>query len=327
MNVFLPHMKKKKQQKANDQLKKNPHKKVFVIAFIALTILNFVLFGVIIVFIALIQFSQIKKNQEQIIKNTSFSYFLNQPQLLLSSKALEVYDVDSRVSLLSKNNNLRFSPASTVKIMTSIVALEAFAPDKILTVSEVDTRPDVSKMGLYVGENISVLGLLYGMMLPSGGDAADVLAENYPGGKNAFVAAMNKKAQEIGLNNTYFVDPSGYSDENYSTASDLSKLGAFALQNKIIKEIVKTKEISLYGSDGSLTHKLKNLNELLMIKGVTGIKTGFTNEAEGVLVTSYVKNNKTFVIVILGSKDRFADTRLLIEAIIKDLKSESYANN
>ena len=327
MNVFLPHMKKKKQQKANDQPKKNPHKKVFVIAFIALTILNFVLFGVIIVFIALIQFSQIKKNQEQIIKNTSFSYFLNQPQLLLSSKALEVYDVDSRVSLLSKNNNLRFSPASTVKIMTSIVALEAFAPDKILTVSEVDTRPDVSKMGLYVGENISVLGLLYGMMLPSGGDAADVLAENYPGGKNAFVAAMNKKAQEIGLNNTYFVDPSGYSDENYSTASDLSKLGAFALQNKIIKEIVKTKEISLYGSDGSLTHKLKNLNELLMIKGVTGIKTGFTNEAEGVLVTSYVKNNKTFVIVILGSKDRFADTRLLIEAIIKDLKSESYANN
>ncbi len=326
MSVFLPHMKKKKQQKANEKPKKTSHRKVLIIAFFVLTLLNVVLFGVIIVFIVLIQFSQVKKNQEQIIKNTSFSYFLNQPQLLLSSKALEVYDANSHVSLLSKNNNLRFSPASTVKIMASIVALDAFSPSKTVTVEKLDIRPDISKMGLYVGERISVLGLLYGMMLPSGGDAADVLADNYPGGKEAFVAAMNKKAREIGLVNTYFADPSGYSDENYSTAADLSKLGAYALQNQTIREIVKTKEISLYAPDGTVTHKLKNLNELLDIPGVVGVKTGFTNEAEGVLVTSYVKNNKTFIIVILGSKDRFADTRLLIEAIIKDLKSESYAN-
>jgi D-alanyl-D-alanine carboxypeptidase len=320
-------MKKKKQQKAIEKPKETPYKKVFIVAYFVLIILNFVLFGVIVVFIALIQFSQVKKSKEQIIKNTSFSYFLNQPQLLLSSKALEVYDVNSQVSLLSKNNNLRFSPASTVKIMSSIVALSVFTPDQILTVEKLETRPDISKMGLYVGEKISVLGLLYGMMLPSGGDAADVLADNYPGGREAFVAAMNKKAHEIGMVNTHFVDPSGYSDENYSTASDLSKLGAYALRDRVIREIVKTKEISLNAPDGSVSHKLKNLNELLDISGVVGVKTGFTNEAEGVLVTSYVKNNKTFIIVILGSKDRFADTRLLIEAIIKDLKSESYVES
>lgn len=281
--------------------------------------------AVLVLFI-LIQFTSVKKISGNEVSSVNFSYFLKRPDLLSSSKALIVYDTVARVPLLSKNQSLRFSPASTVKMMTALVALENYSPDTILTVGNLSESADSSRMGLYIGEKMSVLNLLYGMLLPSGSDAAEVLADNYPGGETAFVARMNEKARLLGLSNTNFVDPSGYSDDNYATAYDLARLGAYALKNDTVRDIVKTKKVIVYNSDRTIAHNLENLNELLDIPNVTGVKTGFTNEAEGVLVTSYVKDGRTYVIVVLGSKDRFADTRQLIEGIIRDLKSEKLSN-
>ncbi len=162
------------------------------------------------------------------------------------------------------------------------------------------------------------------MLLPSGSDAADVLSQNYPGGKDTFVLKMNEKAKQLGLKNTLFVDPSGYADDNYTNAYDLARLGAHALLSPIIANIVDTQSFTVYSADHRISHRLENLNELLQLTGVTGIKTGFTNEAEGVLVTSFISGKKEYIIVVLRSKDRFQDTKALIEGITKDLLDESY---
>ncbi len=162
------------------------------------------------------------------------------------------------------------------------------------------------------------------MLLPSGGDAADVLSQNYPGGRDAFVLKMNEKAKQLGLKNTLFVDPSGYGDDNYTNAYDLARLGAYALSSPTLANIVKNQRLTVYSADHMISHRLENLNELLQLPGVTGIKTGFTNEAEGVLVTSFLSGKKEYIIVVLRSKDRFQDTKALIEGITKDLASESY---
>ncbi len=269
-----------------------------------------------------IRFNKIEAITSKETSDINFSYFIKRPDALSSAKSIIVYDASLGVSLLTKNENVRFSPASTAKIMSALVALDHYGLDEVLSYDSVLAGADNSKMGLFVGEKMSVRNLIYGMMLPSGNDAALLLARNYPGGLGGFVAAMNSKAQEIGLSSTFFVDPSGYKDENYSTSYDLARLGAFALAHPFLSEVVKTQKIVVYDVTGVIPHTLTNLNELLELPRVNGVKTGFTNEAEGVLVTSFLYNEKQYVIVVLKSKDRFQDTRELINGIINDLKNE-----
>lgn len=287
-------------------------------------ILNCILFLVFLYLIFAINSQKLAKIPG-ISENISFSYFKKRPDLLSTSKALVIYDATHKNVLLSKNENLRFSPASTAKIMAALVALEKYQDSDVLLYSTSLIKSDSSKMGLLVGESISFQNLLYGMMLPSGNDAAQLIALNYPGGDDAFVKRMNEKAKELGLLNTHFVDPAGYEDENYSTAYDLALLGAYALKNSELARVVGTKQKTVLDVSGTIPHVLKNLNELLSINGVNGIKTGFTNEAEGVLVSSFFHNNTQYIMVVLRSKDRFSDTRDLITGIIEDLKSESFS--
>jgi D-alanyl-D-alanine carboxypeptidase len=119
----------------------------------------------------------------------------------VSSRAYIIYDPESRTTLLGKNEKLRFAPASAAKIMTAIIALEYYDLNQVLTARNV-YEVDGSKMKLVEGEQIAVKNLLYGLMLPSGNDAAHVIAQSFPGGKEAFVEKMNEKAKELGLSNT-----------------------------------------------------------------------------------------------------------------------------
>ncbi|HVZ12321.1 MAG TPA: serine hydrolase [Patescibacteria group bacterium] len=243
----------------------------------------------------------------------------------VSSRAFIIYDADARAVVTGKNEKLRFSPASAAKIMAATIVIENYDLKKILRVTSFDgVGADSSKMGLKLGESISVENLLYGMMLPSGNDAAYVLAENYPGGISAFVDAMNKKARELKIENTNFFDPDGYDDKNYTTAYDLARLAAYSLQSKEFAKVVATKKIVVTDSTGSIVHNLENLNELLGVDGVTGVKTGFTDEAGGVLVTSIKKNGRFFIVVVLNSTDRFLDTKNVINEGIKKVKLLDY---
>ncbi|MGB9706575.1 MAG: D-alanyl-D-alanine carboxypeptidase family protein [Microgenomates group bacterium] len=238
----------------------------------------------------------------------------------LTARSVVVVDKDSSVVMYSKNENLWVLPASTVKIMTALVALDYYRPEEILTVGKIDGFGQ--KMKLVEGEKITIRNLLYGLLLASANDAALVLAQNYPGGEGAFVRAMNEKAGKLHLENTYFANPTGLdsdeegkllSDFSYTTALDLAHLTAWALKNPVFSQIIATEKITVTDVSGKIIHRLFNINELLgKIEGLKGGKTGWTEEAGECLVSYTERNGKGVIIVVLGSQDRFGETIKLV---------------
>ena len=236
------------------------------------------------------------------------------PPFYVSAKASIIMDNDSKAILFAKNENTTFSLASTTKIMTALVALDYFNPKDKLTVFSENIEGAV--VGIKMGDTFYFEDLLYGMLLPSGNDAAITIADNYPGGKEAFVRKMNEKAKSLYLFNTHFSDPAGLEDEgDYSTPKDLAMLASIGLKNNTFSQIVKTKQKVITDVSGKTTYSVRNLNKLLDIAGITGIKTGFTEVAGEVLVTSKVEEGHTIIIVVMKSKDRFMDTKQLLDSI------------
>ncbi len=293
-------------------------------------VLNLALMG-FVVFL----FLENAKNRILDISDSTKSYtlpFLKEDieKIHVASRAFVIYDPQARVVILGKNEKLRFSPASTAKIMTASLVLEEYDLRSVLVAKDVREAKG-SKMHLEEGESITVENLLYGMMLPSGNDAALVLAKNYlpagrqgNGGVGGFVQRMNEKAKELSLSNTKFYDPAGFEDENYTTAYDLARLAAYALKNPKFGEIVSAKNKIVTDTSGKITHELHNLNELLGTNGVNGVKTGFTGEAGGVLVSSVALDGKNYIIVVLNSSDRFGDTKNIIMEALKKVTLISY---
>jgi len=229
----------------------------------------------------------------------------------ISAKAVVVMDKDSGVVLFSKNPNLLFSMASTTKIMTALVALDYYRMDDVLTV-ETQGVEGVN-VGFTVGEKLSFKDVLYAMLLPSGNDAALAIAENYPGGKDAFIKKMNEKNKLLHLANTNFADSIGLEDSSdYTTPLDLARLASIALENKIFAKIVATKTWEIADITGQNKYLLINLNKLLGVQGINGVKTGYTTEAGQVLVTSKKEGEHTLIIVVMDSQDRFFDTSKLL---------------
>lgn len=231
---------------------------------------------------------------------------------VISAQGAVVIDKDSQVVLFEKNPNIRFSPASTTKIMTSLVALEYYEPSDILTIYKSNVEGTTLRFPL--NEQFTFEDLLYAMMLPSSNDATQAIAENYPGGEKAFVARMNEKAKAYHLIDTYFEEPIGLLDEkDYTTAIDLARLTSIALENEVFSKVVATKSRQIQSIDGS-RYMARNINILLDIPGVSGVKTGFTDGAGQVLVTSrnLPNENADLIFVVMQSQDRFGDTEILL---------------
>lgn len=234
---------------------------------------------------------------------------------ILSGQGVVVIDGDSNTTLFEKNADNKFLPASTTKILTALVCLDYYKLDDTLTVY--NPSVDGQKMGLLKGEQMSVLNLLNGLLIYSANDAAIVLAQNYPGGIDAFISAMNAKAASLHLDNSHFANPIGLDDENqYTTPRDMIRLAKVAMQNPTFAEIVGTKDKIISDSSGRFSFKLKNINELLKtVNGVQGIKTGWTEGAKENLITYVSRDNHKIYIALLGSTDRFGETRELIDWI------------
>lgn len=280
---------------------------------------------------AFIIFILVKTQQARVYKTSDTSYLFSflpdsiSKQINLGSRAFIIYDTGARSIVAGKNDKFRFAPASSAKIMAATIILQNFPLDQVITAQNLNQLgPDSSKMGLFEGEQMTAENLLYGMMLPSGNDAAFVLAQNFPGGVNGFVEKMNQKALELGLSNTHFYDPDGYDDRNYTTAYDLARLGAYSMKNPTFAKIVGTRYRLEYDATGKIPHQLSNLNVLLGKNGVNGIKTGFSNEAGGVLVTSINSGDKNYVVVVLGSTDRFLDTENVLQNGVSKIRNYSY---
>ncbi len=236
----------------------------------------------------------------------------------ISAQSFIIADADSKKIIASKNVNLHFSPASTTKIMTALIGLNYFKLNQILTIKSSDIPPVVA--GFLPNQQLTFESLLYSMMLPSDNDAAIAIADNYPGGQKAFINAMNMKASALHLYNTHYSDPVGLLDDgDYTTPIDLFRLSSFAIKNPVLRQIVSTKEKIISTVDQSASFDLISLNELLGYKGVFGIKTGYTEDAGQVLVTAINKDGHTIIIIVMGSQDRFADTKLLIDNVVEDV--------
>lgn len=238
----------------------------------------------------------------------------------LTAEGIVVIDLRSGVILYSKNPDAKLSPASTTKLMTALVGINHYGLDDVLTVKTVETTRNV--MGLVSGEKLTFESLLYGLLVESANDAAVTIAENYPGGKDAFIQTMNRKADSLHLTNTHFANPIGFDDPNqYTTASDLGKLATVALRDKTISKIVATRSITVSDINYIYFHELKNVNQLLgEIPGVAGVKTGYTQNAAECLVTLVRRDNNEILTVVLRSSDRFKETAYLISWVFQNFK-------
>jgi D-alanyl-D-alanine carboxypeptidase len=241
---------------------------------------------------------------------------------IISAQAALVVDLDSMVPLYEKNPDTPLLPASTTKIVTALVAMDYFSDDAVLTVDGLKIPGQT--MGLIRGETLTAKSLLEGLLIYSANDAAEVLAENYVGGRSAFIEAMNVKAKELKLINSHFENPTGFDNgTHYSTARDLIRVSQIAMQNPRFSRIVKIKEETVTSVDGKTKHRLVSTNELLgSVPGVLGVKTGWTEEARENLVTYIERDGHRVMFALLGSQDRFGETKELINWTFTNYKWE-----
>lgn len=237
---------------------------------------------------------------------------------VVSAKAVVAVEIDSGAYLYEKNADEPLYPASTTKIATSLVALDNYSLSEAIKVDGI--KVDGQKMGLREGETITVEDLLYGLLIFSANDAAEVLAGNFPEGRSEFISLMNKKAESAGVLNTNFTNPTGLEDTGHvSTARDLVRISQVAMKNETFAKIVRSREHRAKSVDGKISHRLVNINKLVgTVPGVLGIKTGWTENAAEALVSYIERDDKKVIIVLLGSQDRFGETREIIDWIFEN---------
>ncbi|MDP3447044.1 MAG: D-alanyl-D-alanine carboxypeptidase family protein [Eubacteriales bacterium] len=259
--------------------------------------------------------------------------------LLIPATALADYDYDSiptpnmivvdgddpSVVFYARNADQRLFPASTTKIMTTLVALANGNMDDSFMVGEevlgttIKFTKDSSLMGIQPGETLSLRDLVYGLMLASGNDAGEAIAKHVAGSVDAFVAMMNQKAQEIGMTSTHFTNPHGvHNDEHYSTARDMAKLLAYALQNEDFVRIAQTRTYTVPANSVRTTELvLVNTDRLLkategdplqtVYPYAIGGKTGDTFAAGKCLVAAAEKDGARVIIALFGDKKDLYD--------------------
>lgn len=225
--------------------------------------------------------------------------------LTINAKAAVLIDAQTGRILYEKNAHERLPMASTTKIMTALLTLEQVDLDDYFTVNPKVICVEGSSMGLREGDKVSLRTLAYGMLLPSGNDAANTAAVKIAGSLPEFAEMMNARAVEMGLGDTHFVTPSGLNDDNhYSTAYDMARLAQNALQNPDFTKICSTSQAVVQFGNPPKDRWLKNHNRLLRsYEGTIGVKTGFTEAAGRCLVSCAERNGIKLIAVTLNCYD------------------------
>lgn len=220
-------------------------------------------------------------------------------------KSYIVMDSVNQNILASQNEHHVQSVASISKIMTAIIAIENGQLDDVYTIGEEVNEAWGSGVYIHIGDKINLRDLLHGLLLRSGNDAANCIAKNIAGDIPTFVEMMNQKAQELGLTETKFSNPTGLDEEddgNQSSAYDMARLMCYCSQNPIFNDIVS--KVSYKREDGGGTWKNKN-RLLSEYEYCVGGKTGFTKKAKRTLVTRAIKNDVSLVIVTFNCGNDF----------------------
>jgi serine-type D-Ala-D-Ala carboxypeptidase (penicillin-binding protein 5/6) len=234
----------------------------------------------------------------------------------VSAQTSILMEQESGRVLFEKNMHKKMRIASITKIMTAILAAESGMLDETVTVSKRAAYTEGSSIYLKPGEKIKLKHLVYGLMLRSGNDAAVSIAEHVGGSLEGFVFLMNQKAEEIGMENTYFSNPHGLDDheKHYSTAYDMAVLTRYAMLNETYRKISSTTH---YRSprDWKADDVWKNKNKLLttLYEYCTGGKTGYTKRARRTLVTTASKGKMDLIVVTLNDGNDWNDHKNLYE--------------
>ena len=240
-------------------------------------------------------------------------YATSSNDLSISAKSACLIDADSGKVLYSKNSHKQMPMASTTKVMTAIIALEASTPlSKEICVSKEAVGVEGSSIYLLEGEKITLEALLYALLLSSANDAAIAIAIAICGNVEDFVSLMNKKASSLGLTNTHFVNPHGLYDENhYTTAYDLARLMAYAVKNPTFVEISGcAKKVFPKGEND--IRVLINHNKLLSIyDNIIAGKTGYTKKSGRCLVSAALRDNLKLIVVTLDAPNDWNDHKSL----------------
>ncbi|OGD93059.1 hypothetical protein A2697_02000 [Candidatus Curtissbacteria bacterium RIFCSPHIGHO2_01_FULL_41_44] len=239
---------------------------------------------------------------------------------VISAKSVIIIDAANGIVLYEKDPDVRSLPASTTKLMTALVAKQNCYPEEIVTVNYIENQP--TQMGLEMGDTIRVDSLLYGLLVASGNDAAYALARGCAASLDQFVGDMNQTARKLGMADSHFVNPAGFDDPaQFTTAHDLAKLAKIAVTDPLLSKIVATKSIVLTDVTGVKTYYLENVNKLLgNVNGVEGVKTGKTEGSLESLIAKTTREEHSIVTVVLGSTDRFEDSKQLIEWVFKNYR-------
>lgn len=227
----------------------------------------------------------------------------------ISAVSAILINADTGEIIYEKNAHEKRAMASTTKIMTALLTLESGQLDKRFTVDDMAIKVEGTSMGLREGDIVTRRALCYGMLLPSGNDAANAAAVNISGSMSAFAEKMNEKAAELGMENTNFVTPSGLdADGHYSTAYDMALLTSYALKNSEFKKICGSSSAALEYGNPPYRRTLYNSNKLLsQYSGCIGVKTGFTDNARRCLVSAAERDGITLIAVTLNAPDDWSD--------------------
>lgn len=247
-----------------------------------------------------------------------------------SAKAVYLMDADTANPLDDWHGELSLPMASTTKIMTALLAIQCGQLDRLVTIhqdalDEVIDNANATNAGLQLDEQIPLSQLLYGLMLPSGNDAAVAIADTVGGSRDKFVHMMNVEAYRLHLFSTHYTSPDGLiaSPDHYTTAYDLARLARYAMHLPLFATIVSQPSYTLPRTTTHSAHFWVNTDELLAgetfaYPGATGIKTGHTDPAGYCLVFSATRNNRHLIGVLLNDTDtntnqRFRDARALLD--------------
>jgi D-alanyl-D-alanine carboxypeptidase len=238
-----------------------------------------------------------------------------QPELPIRAQAAYLVDLDTRTVLWERDAETMRAPASLTKLMTAMVAVDdAGSLDRVVEVTKEATQVIPTVMGLSPGERLTVRQLLTGMLLDSGNDAAEALAQGIAP-RDRFIRQMNQKAKSIGLTNSHFVSPSGLDASGHGmSAHDLAHTAAyFDKYYPELAAISATKDASIPATAEHKAFNPHNMNRLLWTyPGATGLKPGFTYDAGGCMLATATRDGRHLVVVVLNATGHSTDEAALL---------------
>ena len=234
----------------------------------------------------------------------------------LSATGALLLDADSGEVLFEKNADTERPMASLTKIMTALIILEHHKLEDIVRIPSVAKSVPGSTLDLIPGQQFSIGTLLKALLIPSANDAAYTLALTHGKSIAGFVEQMNARAQALGLKHTHFANPAGLDNpEQFSTARDLAWLSMMALKFPAFRSIVQTRSARIGSVEGQ-EYDLSNTNPMLQkSEDVYGVKTGTTDNAGECLIVLFKVNSRSYLLVLLGSEDRYTDGLAVLNAV------------